>query len=85
MGISLFKVSSEKVTLCKGLLVGMWAQRAGDTSASFALDVFLQVFGFQIQQCVTVRKHREQGKLQLHVRWMCFCIFSALKASNALQ
>ena len=60
------------------------AQGAGDTSASFTLDIVLPAFGSQSQQCVTVIRHREQGKLQLHLRWMYFCKFLDLKANNEL-
>ena len=60
MGIAIFKLSGEKMTSCKEILVGLWsypghsgglkpimsseAQGAGDTSASFTLDVFLSAF-----------------------------------------
>ena len=46
------------------------AQGAGETSASFTLDVFSQFVGSKRQQSVTVRRHKEQGTLQLHLHGM---------------
>ena len=53
------------------------AQGAGDTSASFTLDIFLPAFGFQMLSKPAMKEAQEQGKLQLHLCCKLFCKFLA--------